>query len=110
VSSQLPKVEQDHRHVVAPLAHGARHVRAQTRVEPAVANLLKLDFALHLHANSIHRLLVRVAFPNSVAAHHDEVLLGPQVLHAHVWERGDGLLLGAQPFVFLVSQVSNSAG
>lgn len=70
------KVDDDHRHVVAPLAHRAVDVRAAVCVQPDFCDFRQLHLPIHLKVYKVNHLLVRVELPDPVAAHYEEVRLG----------------------------------
>jgi hypothetical protein len=63
------KVDNDYRHIVAPLAHGTVNVGATVCVKPQLSDLRQLYFTVHLKVHKISDLLVGVELPNPVAAH-----------------------------------------
>lgn len=63
------KVDNDYRHIVAPLAHRTVDVRATVCVKPQLSDFRQLYFTVHLEVHEISDLLVGVKLPNSVAAH-----------------------------------------
>ena len=63
------KVDNDYRHIVAPLAHRTVNVRATVCVKPQLSDFRQLYFAVHLEVHKISDLLVGVELPNPVAAH-----------------------------------------
>jgi len=103
----LSEVDQDHWHVVTAFSHCARHVRAETSIKPIITNLINANFALHLHVDIVHYLLIRVEFPNTVASHHDEINLRVPGHRTHIRERSNLLLLCIHSLIFLVCQVAD---
>lgn len=73
LSVSVPEINQSYTHIVTTSAHSARHVRAQAGVEEGFTYFRVLHFAIHVHIHKVSHLLIRMAFPDTVTAHENEI-------------------------------------